>query len=80
VAAGHQVPVPAQDRVRPDQKPEPAEQVAREAVQQGGQERPVARGEPRSGRAQLPLQDRDLMTQSQDLHILVPVAHRQQAQ
>jgi hypothetical protein len=72
--------MPAQHRVRPDQQPGPAEQVAREAVQQGGQERPVAGGEPWPGRAQLPLQDRDLMAQGQDLHVLVPVAHRQQAQ
>jgi hypothetical protein len=80
VAAAQQVPVPTQHRVRPDQQSEPAEQVAREAVQQGGKERPIARGEPRRRRAQLPLQDRDLMAQSQDLHVLVPVAHRQQAQ
>jgi hypothetical protein len=80
VAAGHQVPVPAQHRVRPDQKPAPAGQVAREAVEQGGQERPVARGGPWPDRAQLPLQDRDLVAQDQDLHVLVPVARRQQAQ
>ena len=80
MAAGQQVPVPAQHRLRPDQQPEPAEQVAREAVQQGGQERPVAQGEPWPGRAQLPLQDRDLVTQHQDLHVLIPVAGRKQPQ
>ena len=42
VAACQQVAVPAQHRVWPDQQPEPAEHVAREPVQQGGQERPVA--------------------------------------
>ena len=47
VAARQQVPVPAQHRVRPDQQPEPAEHVAWEPVQQGGQERPVGGGEPR---------------------------------
>jgi len=41
-----------------------------------GQEGPVARAEPRPGLTQLPLQDRDLVAQRQDLHVLVPVAHR----
>jgi hypothetical protein len=76
VAARQQVPVPAQHRVRPAQQPEPAEHVAWESVQQGGQERPVGGGEPRPVRAQLSLQDRDLVTQHQDLDVLVPVTHR----
>ena len=42
---------------------------------QGGQECPVGGGEPRPVRAQLPLQDRDLMPERQDLDVLVPVAH-----
>jgi len=75
-----QVPVPSQHRVRPDQQPEPAEHVAREPVQQGGKEHPVARAEPRPGRAQLPFQDRDLVPQCQDLHVLAPVTHREQPQ
>jgi hypothetical protein len=66
--------------VRPYQQPEPAQTVAREPVQQGGQERPVARPEPRPGLSQLPLRHRDLMTWCQDLHVLVPVAHRKQPQ
>ena len=61
-------------------QPDPAEQVAGEAVQQGGQERPVGRGEPRPGGAELPLQDRDLVPQDQDLHVLVPIAHREPPQ
>jgi hypothetical protein len=61
VAACQQVSVPAQHRVRPDQQPEPAEHVAWESVQQSGQERPVGGGEPQPVRAQLPLQDGDLV-------------------
>jgi hypothetical protein len=76
VAARQQVPVPAQHRLGPDQQPQPAEHVAREPVQQGGQERPVAGQEPRPGVTQLPLQDHDLVAQRQDLDVLVPVAHR----
>jgi len=72
VAARQHVPVPAQHRVRPDQQPEPAEHIAREPVQQGGQEYPVARPEPRP--------DHDLVPQHQDLRVLVPVTHRQQPQ
>ena len=78
LAACQQVPVPAQHCLGPDQQPEPAEHVPREAVQQGGQERPVAGQEPRPGRAQLPFQHGDLVTQRQDLHVLVPVADRKQ--
>jgi transcriptional regulator with XRE-family HTH domain len=47
VAACQQVPVPAQHCLGPGQQPEPAEHVPREAVQQGGQERPVAGQEAR---------------------------------
>jgi hypothetical protein len=56
------------------------QQVAREPVQQRRQERPITRVKPRPLLAQLPLQHRDLMAQRQDFHVLVPVAHRQQAQ
>jgi hypothetical protein len=41
--------------------------LCREQMQQGGQEHPVGRAEPRPGLPQLPLQDRDLVTQRQDL-------------
>jgi hypothetical protein len=41
--------------------PHPAEVAAGEPVQHCGQERPVARGETRPGRAQLPLQDPELV-------------------
>ena len=80
MAAGQQVAMPAQHRVRLHQQPEPAEHVPREAVQQGGQERAAASGEPWPGRAELPLQDRDLVAQDQDLGVLVQVACRQQPQ
>jgi hypothetical protein len=80
MAAGQQVAVPAQYRVRLHQQPEPAEHVPREAVHHGGQERSVASGESWPGRAELPLQDRDLMAQRQDLDVLVLVACRQQPQ
>jgi hypothetical protein len=76
MAARQQVPVPAQHRLRPYQQPEPANYLPWELVQQGGQERPVARVEPRPSLAQLSLQDCNLVAQRQDLHVLVPVAHR----
>ena len=61
MAACQDVPVPAQHRLWPDQQPELAQHVPWEPVQQGGQEHPVARAEPQPGRAQLPLQHRDLV-------------------
>jgi hypothetical protein len=78
VAAGQEVPVPAQYRVRAHQEPELAECVAWEAVQECGQECPVGGGEPRPGIAQLSFQHGDLVAQHQDLGVLVPVAHREQ--
>jgi hypothetical protein len=74
------VPVPPEQRVRPDQQPEPAQHSRRQPVQQGCQEGSVARGEPRPGRAQLSLQDRDLVAQRQDLDVFVPLAHRKEPQ
>jgi hypothetical protein len=72
--------MPAQHRVRPHQQQEPVKHVSREPVQQGGQECAVTGEGPWPGLAQLPLQDRDLVTQHQDLHLLVPVTHCKQSQ
>lgn len=66
-----QVRVPAQHRLRLHQQPEPAQYIPRQPVQQGGQERAVATGEPRPGNAQLLLQDSDLVAQRQDLRACV---------
>ena len=63
MAAGDQVAVPAQHRVRAHQQPQPAQHVARQPVQQRGQERPVSRVEPHPLLAQLAFQHRDLMAQ-----------------
>jgi hypothetical protein len=56
------------------------EHVPREPVQQRRQQRPVTRGEPRPVRTELPLQDKELVAQREDLRVFVPVAHRQQPQ
>jgi hypothetical protein len=47
-------------------------------VQQRGQQRPVSGLEAHLPLAQLALQDHDLVTQRQDLDVLVVVAHWQQ--
>ena len=49
-------------------------------VQQCRQQRPVTGGPTDPVRTELPLQDRELMAQREDLGVLVPVAHRQQPQ
>jgi hypothetical protein len=64
-----QVTVPAKYGIGPDQQRDP-----------GGQEGPVAGTERGPGAAQLPLQDRDLVAQCQDLDLLVPVVHSERAQ
>jgi hypothetical protein len=45
-------------------------------VQEGGEERPVGRGE--AGSVDLALQDGELVAQRKDLDVLVRIAHRQQ--
>ncbi|KMS75166.1 hypothetical protein ACM01_10990 [Streptomyces viridochromogenes] len=72
--------MPAQHSVRAHQQPCPAQHTAREPVQQRGQEHPVTRGEPHPIPAEPAFQHRDLMTQREDLRVLVLVAHRQQPQ
>jgi hypothetical protein len=49
-------------------------------VQQRRQERAIARVEPHPAVAELALQHRDLMAQGEELRVLVPIAHREQAQ
>jgi hypothetical protein len=49
-------------------------------VQQRGEHRPVSAGEPYLLTVQLPLEDRDLVPEGQDLRILGPIAQRQQSQ
>jgi hypothetical protein len=46
--------------------------------EQRGGERPIVTGEPRSRRAQLPLENRESMPENENLHILVTITHRQQ--
>jgi hypothetical protein len=76
----HQIAVPSQDRVRTDDQMQPTERITGQRLEQCCEESPVLGGEPGPVRTQLPLQDRELMAQSQDLRILVPVAHRKQTQ
>jgi hypothetical protein len=77
---GSQWTPPASTNTRASGQTPNQEHAQREPVQQGGQERSVAGGEPRPGLAQLPLQDRDPVAQRQDLYVLVPVAYRKQPQ
>ncbi|GAA3610799.1 hypothetical protein GCM10022419_114760 [Nonomuraea rosea] len=77
----HQIAVPAQDGVRPDEESQPAQNLAWQRCQEGGEEGPVLRGESHLGvGAELPFKNRDLMTQGQYLDVLVPIAHRWQSQ
>lgn len=77
MSARDQVAVPAQNRVRAHEQPQSPQRLPWQAVQLRGQQCPVRRGEVHSLLAKLTFQDRDLMPQDKDLHILVPVANRQ---
>jgi hypothetical protein len=68
--------VPSQHGVGLDQQPDLAHDLARQRHQQSGEEGPVFRGELQSIRTELPLKDRDLLTQGEDLRVRVVVAHR----
>ncbi|MFI6393196.1 hypothetical protein [Nonomuraea sp. NPDC050540] len=77
----HEIAVPAHDSVRPDEEPQPARYVAEQRCQESGEEGPVLRREPRPGAdAELPFEDGDLITQGENLDVLVPISHRQQPQ
>ncbi|WP_171075337.1 hypothetical protein [Nonomuraea basaltis] len=73
----HQIAVPAQNSVRPDEKPQPAQNLAWQRCQEGGEEGAILRGESHLGAdAELPFKNGDLMAQGQYLDVLVPIAHR----
>ncbi|MFD8382387.1 hypothetical protein ACFV2X_28385 [Streptomyces sp. NPDC059679] len=79
MAACDEVAVPTQYRVGAYEQPWPAQDVQWQPVQQRCQECPIARREPDLVLAELAFQHGDLMAQGEDLGVLVPVGHRQQA-
>jgi hypothetical protein len=78
VPVGDQVAVPAQHGLRAGEQPDAAEYVAGQLVKQGGEQRPVSRGEPDLLAVELPLEDDDLMSERQDLGVLGTAARREQ--
>jgi hypothetical protein len=81
MAPSHQIAVPAENGVRPDEEPQSAQGLAGQQGQQGGEKGPVLRGESHPGvGAELPFKHGDLVTQGKYLHVLVPIAHGQQPQ
>jgi hypothetical protein len=61
----HQVAVPAQDCVRSDEQLQPAQCLAGQGVQEGGQQRPVDSRERHRARVEVALQYGELMTQGE---------------
>ena len=78
VAARNQITVPAQDRVGPHQQPQTVQGGSGQAVQQRGQPGPIGWVKPDALLAELAMQHRELVTQHEDLRVLVPSAARQQ--
>ncbi|CAL9668984.1 hypothetical protein SUDANB176_07368 [Streptomyces sp. enrichment culture] len=72
--------VPAQRGVRTHRRPYPAQHLRGKAVQQRRQERAIVRREPNLPATESALQHRDPMPEGENLRVLVPVAHGQQAQ
>ncbi|WP_037606835.1 hypothetical protein [Streptacidiphilus rugosus] len=67
-----------QQRVWANQQPQPTQEFPRQRHQQSSEERAILRTELQPVPTEPPLQDCDLMTQDKDLHVLLPVTHRQQ--
>ncbi|GAA3610454.1 hypothetical protein GCM10022419_114320 [Nonomuraea rosea] len=62
--------MPAQDGVRPDEEPQPAQDLAGQRRQERGKEGPVLGRESHSGiSAELAFKDGDLVTQDENLHV-----------
>ncbi|MEU6719534.1 hypothetical protein ABZ897_49430 [Nonomuraea sp. NPDC046802] len=73
-----QLAVPAQDGIRTDEKPHPAQDLARTRRQERGEKSSILGGESDPGvGTQLPLKHGDLVTQGKILDVLVSISHRQ---
>jgi hypothetical protein len=80
MATRGQVAMPLENRVRTYQQPQSAQCRPREPVQQRRKQRPIGRFEPDPLLAKVALQHRDLVTQREDLGVLVPITAREQPQ
>ncbi|MEU4332019.1 hypothetical protein [Nonomuraea dietziae] len=76
----HQIAVPAQDGIRADEEPQPAQDLAGQRCQQGSQEDSVLGRESHPGAGTELSFENDLVTQEEYLDVLVSSAHRQQPQ
>ena len=65
--------MPAQHGLRTDEQPDTPEHLA---GQQGGEKRPIGRGEPDLLAVQVPSEDCDLVPEPEDLDVSDAVAHR----
>ncbi|GES06344.1 hypothetical protein Acor_84130 [Acrocarpospora corrugata] len=73
MTAIHQIAVPPPDGIRPDEKPQPAQDVSGQRRQESGEKGSILRSEPHpSADAELPFEDGDLVTQGEDLDVLCP--------
>ncbi|WP_214108294.1 hypothetical protein [Acrocarpospora catenulata] len=77
----HQIAVPPHDGIRPDEKPKATQDIAGQRHQEGGEKNSILGREPHPGAdAELPFEDGDLVTQGENLDILVPIPHWEQPQ
>lgn len=79
MAACDQIAVPAQDGIRADQQSQTAQCRSWQRVQQRRKQCPVDWGELDFLAAELALQHGDLVSQREDLDVLVVITARQQA-
>ena len=73
------IAVPAEHGIRAHHQVQ-SEHVPRDLVQQCRQQRLISLGEPDPVWTELPLQDRELVAQREDLRVFFPAAHRKQPQ
>ncbi|GAB1824318.1 hypothetical protein [Herbidospora sp. RD11066] len=77
----HQIAMPPHDSIRPDEEPQPVQNIAGKRRQESGEERSILRSEPHpSTDAELPFEIGELVTRGEHLDVLVSIAQRQQPQ
>ncbi|MFI7233144.1 hypothetical protein ACIBO5_59050 [Nonomuraea angiospora] len=77
----HQIAVPPHDGIGPDEESHATQDVTGQRCQEGGEEGSILGRKPHlSAVAESPFEDSDLVTQGENLHILVPISHLQQPQ
>jgi hypothetical protein len=76
----HQITVPAHDGIRPDEEPQVTQDVADSGARRAARKARSSGANLTRAPTPLPFENGDLVTQGENLDVLVPISHRQQPQ